>query len=165
MSILKSIVILSKEKSLKIIEKMDENACEIKKENSKETGFLCIISVPHEKKPLPVLITCNHILGEKDLKKGDKIIIEINNNEKILKIKNQRKIYIDKKNNDITIIELLPEDELDINNMLEIEDDIFNSEMLNNISSYIKNKESNFNMLKKRNILLDIQILYQKRQH
>ena len=87
---------ISKEKSLKIIEKMDENACEIKKENSKETGFLCIIPVPHEKKPLPVLITCNHILGEKDLKKGDKIIIESNNNEKILKIKNQRKIYIDK---------------------------------------------------------------------
>ena len=135
---------LSKEATLKIFEQMDHNVCKIIKEKSTGTGFFCIISFPHKLNRLPVLMTCNHVLGTNDLIEGKKIKIEINNNEKILKIKNQRKIYIDKKNNDITIIELLPEDEFDIGNMLEIEDDIFNNEMLNNISSYIKNS-TNFN--------------------
>ena len=48
----------------------------------------------------------------------------------------------------------MPEDEFDIGNMLEIEDDIFNNEMLNNISSYIKNKESNFNDVKKEEYII-----------
>ena len=127
---------------------MDENVCEIKKINSLGTGFICIIPLL-KKGHLPALITCYHILGKKDLMEGEEIKIEINNNEKKMKIKNSRKIYIDEKNYDITIIELKPEDNFDTNNMLKIEDDIFNSELLNNISSYLKNKESNFNDVKK----------------
>ena len=78
-------------------------------------------------------MTCNHVLGTNDLIEGKKIKIEINNNEKILKIDKSRKIYTDEKKYDITIIELKQEDNFDTNNMLEIEDDIFNNEMLNNI--------------------------------
>ena len=102
---------------------------------------------------MPVLITYNHILGSKDLIEGEEINIDINNNEKILKIDNSRKKYINEKN-DITIIELKPEDDFDISNMLLIENDIHNNEMLNNISSSIKNKESNFNDVKKEEYLI-----------
>ena len=127
---------------------MEKNVCEIIKENSIRKGFLCIIPIPHQIKHLPVLITCNHILGAKDLKQGEEIKIKINNNEKIIKIKNSRRIYTDEKKYDITIIELKPEDNFDKDNMLEIEDDIFNNEILNNLSIILKNKESDFNDVK-----------------
>ena len=112
---------------------MDTNVCKIIKEKSTGTGFLCIIPFPNKLNLLPVLITCNHILGEKDLMEGKEIKLEINNKIKKLSINNSRKIYTDEKNCDITIIELKPEDQFDINNLLEIEDDIFNKEMLDNL--------------------------------
>ena len=124
---------LSKEIASKINEQMDTNVCKIIKEKSTGTGFLCIIPFPNKLNLLPVLITCNHILGEKDLMEGKEIKIEINNKIKKLSINNSRKIYTDEKNCDITIIELKPEDQFDINNLLEIEDDIFNKEKLDNL--------------------------------
>ena len=133
---------------------MNENVCEIIKENSKGAGFLCKIPIPHQKKHLPFLITCSHIIGEKDLKKGEDIKIKINNNEKILKMKKKRKIYTNEKKFDITIIELEPEDQIDKDNMLEIEDYIFNSEMLYNISTILKNKENNFKDVKMEEYLI-----------
>ena len=97
---------LSKEIASKINEQMDTNVCKIIKEKSTGTGFLCIIPFPNKLNLLPVLITCNHILGEKDLMEGKEIKLEINNKIKKLSINNSRKIYTDEKNCDITIIEL-----------------------------------------------------------
>ena len=89
---------LSKEITSKINEQMDENVCKIIKGKSIGTGFLCIIQFPDKLKRLPVLITCNHVLGEKDLMEGKEIKTEINNKEKKLRIDNSRKIYTDEKN-------------------------------------------------------------------
>ena len=51
----------------KSICKIDEN------EKIKGTGFLCLIPNPNIDHLLKVLITCNHVLNENDLKKGNKI--------------------------------------------------------------------------------------------
>ena len=124
---------LSKYTTKKIFEQMDKSVCKIITSKSTGTGFFCIIPFPDKLNPLPVLITCNHVLGEENLNPGKEIKYEINGIEKIIKINNSRKIYTsDKDVYDITIIEIKPEDQFDINNMLEIEDDIFKDEILNN---------------------------------
>ena len=42
------------------------------------TGFFCRIPFPDSLNFLPVLITCNHILGEKHILNGQKIIFTLN---------------------------------------------------------------------------------------
>jgi hypothetical protein len=58
---------------------------------------------------MPTFITCNHILGEKDIIEGSEIELTFKNDEKkvILTIDKSRKIYTsDEKEYDITIIEI-----------------------------------------------------------
>ena len=100
---------LSKEKFSKINEQMDKSVCKILKQNMKGTGFICSIPFPDSSSSLPVLMTCYHVLGEKDLKNGKIIKLLFNNVEKV-----------------ISIIELKEEDNIYFNSLLEIEYDIFN---------------------------------------
>ena len=146
---------LSKEQTKKILEQMDNSICKIVKEKYTGTGFICLIPFPNKLYPLPVLITCYHVLSKDDLKPGKDIKLIFDEQEKIIKINNSRKIFTSNQNEyDISIIELLPEDNFDLNNLLEIENDIFKFDNLNDIyknkSIYIihypKGKEPNYSV-------------------
>ena len=93
------------------------------------SGFCCSIPLPNEKTKIPVLMTCNHVLGEEELRMGNEIIAKYDdgNVEIRLKINKNSKIYTNK-NLDVTIIEI--KENIDIkNNMIfmDIDEDIFNN--------------------------------------
>ena len=71
--------------------------CKIVKSNGEiGTGFLCKIPHPDIFNLKPVLITCYHVLGNKDLIEGKKIIMTFNDDEKekVITIDNgQKNIY------------------------------------------------------------------------
>ena len=122
-----------------INEQKEKNVCKIIKENNiTGTGFLCIIPFPDKLHPLPVLMTCNHVLNEDDIKPEKQIKLIFNDKiEKILKIDNSRMIYTSKENEfDTTIIQIKNEDNFDMNNMLEIDNNIYKD----NLNQYYKNK-------------------------
>ena len=102
----------------------------IKDENSSGTGFLCLIPYPDRLNQLPVLITCNHILGKDDIIPGKKIQLIFNDKLlKSLELDESRIIYTSEENEfDTTIIEIKADDGFDINNMLEIDYDIYKEE-------------------------------------
>ena len=125
---------LSKEQTKKILEQMDNSVCKIIKAKSIGTGFICLIPFPNKLYPLSALITCYHVLSKDDLKPGKEIKLMFDEKEKIIEINQSRKIFTSNENEyDISIIELLPEDNFDLNNLLEIENDIFKFDNLNEI--------------------------------
>ena len=122
-----------------INEQKEKNVCKIIKENNiTGTGFLCIIPFPDKLHPLPVLMTCNHVLNEDDIKPEKQIKLIFNDKiEKILKIDNSRMVYTSKENEfDTTIIQIKNEDNFDMNNMLEIDYNIYKEDL----NQYYKNK-------------------------
>ena len=122
-----------------INEQKENNVFKIVKENNLTgTGFLCIIPFPDRLHPLPVLFTCNHVLNDDDIKPGKEIKLIFNDKiEKILKIDNSRMVYTSKEDEfDTTIIEIKDEDNFDINNMLEIDNNIYKDDL----NQYYKNK-------------------------
>ena len=122
-----------------IKEQKENNVCKIVKENGVTgTGFLCIIPFPDKLHPLPVLLTCNHVLKDDDIKPGKEIKLIFNDTiEKILKIDDSRMIYTSQENEfDTTIIEIRNEDNFDINNMLEIDNNIYKD----NLNQFYKDK-------------------------
>ena len=122
-----------------IKEQKDNNVCKIIKENNiTGTGFLCIIPFPDKLHPLPVLMTCHHVINDEDIKPGKQIkLIFKDKIEKILNIDNSRITYTSKEDEfDTTIIEIKNEDNFDINNMLEIDNNIYKD----NLNQYYRNK-------------------------
>jgi len=109
-----------------ITEQMTKSVCMIKSNyNLYGTGFFCLIPFPDKKNLLPVLITNNHIINEKDIK-GKIIYFSLHMNtvfHKIL-INDTTKIYTNEIPYDITIIEVKDNnnDVLNINNFLDIDD-------------------------------------------
>lgn len=123
----------------KIFNKQNKNSvCKIIKDNKLlGTGFLCIIPFPDKLNQLPVLITCNHILSKDDIKIGNEINLNFEDNDtKILYIDKSRKVYTNDKKYDITIIEIKENDDLKINKMLEIDDDINDLDSEENLNIY-----------------------------
>ena len=113
---------LSKKELIKIFEQMEYSVYKIVKEKSTGTGFICRIPYPNELHKLPVLITCNHVLREEEIKIGKEIKLLLNETEKIIKIDEDRKVYTDKQY-DITIIELKKEEYI-IEHLLDVDSDI-----------------------------------------
>ena len=107
----------------------DKSICKIiKNGNFKGTGFLC--NIGGELKKRKTLITAYHVFGEEDgdLKLGNEIKLIFGDNNsifKFIKIDGTRSIYASKEE-DITIIELLDNDNLDNYNILEIDENIYN---------------------------------------
>ena len=101
--------------------------CKVKCNNGKYiNGFLCVIPFINIHNLLPVLITNNDILDDNELKDKKKIYF---NNEKTIYeivINSSRKTFISKKYN-ITFIEILEKDKININSFLYIDEDIFKS--------------------------------------
>ena len=119
--------VISYECTQKILEQMEKNICKIRcKYGDYGTGFLSLIPFPDKSRPLPVLITNNHILTLNDIRQGKIIEFSINNdknNYKIL-IDNLRKVYTNIIN-DITFIEIKHNDGLNFNIFLEIDEMIY----------------------------------------
>ena len=105
----------------------------LKDDKSYGTGFLCIIPFDNILKPLPVLITCNHVLSSEDIKYGKEIKLIIDDkNIKTLIIDESRKIYTsDKDKYDITMIEIKEGDKFNLNKILQIDYDIYSEGNLN----------------------------------
>ena len=103
-------------------------------------GFLCKIPFPDEKNTLPVLITNNKVLKEKDIMQGSKIELFLKNGKLKFEITINifRKTYTSKKY-DITIIEIKENDGLDINLFLEIDYDIYKG----NLNEIFKQNSAN----------------------
>ena len=128
--------ILFSNKNEKISEKINNSICLIKNENKTAYGFICTFNYPDNNHRLPVLFTCEYILGSDDIKKRKNIKLAFNKKEIVLKLDENRKIYINE--NNICVIELKEEDYLDINNILELEENILYKDNNNiNESVYI----------------------------
>ena len=111
-----------------ILDLAKKSICKIKS-NKEEiaTCFFCAIPFPDKYNRLPVLVTNNHVLNNKDIKEGKIIKFSTNNEENKFEIKidSNRKKYTDE-NFDITFIEIKKDiDKININSFLDIDDDIF----------------------------------------
>ena len=154
-----------------IKEQKDNNVCKIRKENGiTGTGFLCIIPFPDKLHPLPVLMTCNHVFNDEDIKPGKQIkLIFKDKIEKILNIDNSRITYTSKENEfDTTIIEIKNEDNFDINNMLEIDNNIYKddlNEYYRNKTVYIIHYPNGLNSSYSHNIIQNIDVSNTKIYH
>ena len=116
---------ITMEKSIIIIDQMKNYICKIKNKNGESTGIFCYIK--YENKKMPSLITNNYIVDDNIIKESQIINVSLNDDKEYKKIKiyNNKKIYIDKKNK-MTIIEIIPEID-EITNFLEIDENIFNN--------------------------------------
>ena len=100
-----------------ILNQMKKTICKISTENgSKGTGFFSKIPYPH--KELKVFITNNHLIDQRYLDEEKEIYISINNQSKVLKLKDKCK-YTNKEY-DVTIIEINEKD--DIKDFLELDE-------------------------------------------
>ena len=107
-----------------ILEQMKRKICLIKTENHQGTGFFTQIYLSEQKIYLPVLITNNHILNEKDIKYGKTINISINNKPKTIIIDKNRVAFTMKKY-DTTIIEIKQKQD-EIHDFLELDEEVYN---------------------------------------
>jgi len=108
----------------KILDEMNNSICRIYN-NSKGTGFF--VKIPYKSKLLPVLITTNNIINQKDIINDSNILLSLNNDKiiKRIKLSKNRLIYTNERL-DITIVEIKEnEDSLNIN-YLELDDQIIN---------------------------------------
>jgi len=99
---------VSIEGTKKILFQMENCICKIYLEDGqKGTGFFCKILFNNDL--LPVLITNNHVLNEKDIENNKIIQLNINDEVKEIEIDNSRKRYTNSDENiDITIIKIKP---------------------------------------------------------
>jgi len=119
---------ISTERIKKILFQMENCICKIYLKNDKiGIGFLC--KIPFHNKLLPVLIINKNIFNEND----KNIKININNEEKEIKIDKSRKIY---KDNNIIIIEIKPNKDK-IYDYLELDENEIYKECIEYISIYI----------------------------
>ena len=102
-----------------------QNILKIEIANGYGTGFLCKIYV--NDKPIPVLITCYHVINQEYIKDKDFLFFSFPNNneliEKTLNLNIKRIIYQNEVL-DVTFIEIKEEDGLDIYSFLEMDNSI-----------------------------------------
>ena len=118
-----------------ILFQMENCICKIIKNNGRKgTGFFSKIPFPDKNNLLNVLITNNHILNQNDIQNNKVIKLIMNDKgkkiQKEIKIDESRKKYTycnREEGIDITIIEIKPNKD-DINNFLEIDDEVLESE-------------------------------------
>lgn len=97
------------------IEKSKYTTCKIINENEKKygSGFFCKIPYTNDNNILlNVLITCEHVLGEYSVFSDKNIKIIVNDKEKIISLKKNRKRWINK-DLDYSCIEIIEDDNID----------------------------------------------------
>ena len=120
--------------TMKIVEEQATfNIFKIEKKNSIGTGFFCLIPFPDKLNKLPILATCHHVLTKEDINIGKEInLIFKDGHKKKLLIDKDRKTYTsDEKNYDSTFIEIKKEDGFDINEMIEIDKNLYKENISN----------------------------------
>ena len=100
------------------------NIFKIESQNTKGTGFFCLIPFPDKLHLLPTLMTNNHVLKKNDIANGKTIKFSSDEYNYQIEIDKHRKCYTNDIY-DITIIEMKTNDGININNFLEIDEDIF----------------------------------------
>ena len=78
-----------------------------------------------------MMITSNHVVGDKDIEPGKKLVLSLNN-EKVyneILIDGKRKMYTNKEYN-ITMIEIKKKDNVDESSFMEIDDNIFKDDQI-----------------------------------
>ena len=126
----------------KILSQMEKCICRIYcNDGSKGTGFFCKIPFPDSngyQDPLEVLITNNHVLSQSDINPGRNFEIYLNDEsiKKSINIDKDRLTYTFEKPVDVTFIEIKPNDNIDSDSYIELDENIFNMEKIN---SYLKN--------------------------
>ncbi len=121
-----------------ILNQMQDNICKIYREDGlKGTGFFCNIS--YNNKNIPVMMTNNHVLNQKYIEENKELQITLNNDneDRIIKLNDNRKIYTNEEY-DTTIIEIKPDIDK-INNFMELDEKIFkkSNNLYNKHSIYI----------------------------
>ena len=127
-----------------IMNQMKKSVCKIITNNIGQlkigTGFFCNIPLFKGKGILPVLITDNEIINNKDILPGKEISFSIDDDKSHFKLKmdNSRKILTNR-NMDFTLIEIKSTDKLDSDSFLEIDNIILedSNKILNNIYIYL----------------------------
>ena len=127
---------IPKKKYEKIKEQLDKAVCQIQiKKIIIGTGFICKIPFPDELNYLPVLMTNNHVINEKDYKENKEIQIIFDDgkiNKKFITYP-ERKFYTSE-NYDTTIIEIFPKKD-DLHYFLEISQD--DEKSIEGINAYV----------------------------
>ena len=110
---------------IKIEEQIKNCIFRIHKDGSNGTGFFCFI-IDQNKKKVPVMITCEHVIGREYLENSKVIKISFNNGNTStdIKLNSSRKFYVSKQY-DITIIEIKNRDNINDNSFLEIDEKIY----------------------------------------
>lgn len=122
---IKSFKSISIEGSKMIIRQMQTTVCKIKNNDIIGTGFFIKIPFYNNKYLMPVLLTNNHILSQKDLGPDKTIKFSINDTCEYNQIfLDDRKILTFEKPYDITLIEIKKDDGLDISLFLEVDERI-----------------------------------------
>ena len=120
---------LSIEATEKILFQMKNCVCKIYLDDNNAsntyTGFFC--KIPYNSNSMPVLITTNQILNQKETQKNKNIKLSINDEKKFININldEKRQIFIDNNKLKVAIIEIKPND--NIKDYLEIDDSIINN--------------------------------------
>jgi len=133
---------ISKKETKYINSQMEKCICKIKinddKDNKYGTGFFCNIPFPDYSNLMPVLITSNNILGEKEIIPGNKINLLINDDSYSYTIHfDDSRLTYTNKDYDITIIELKKDDNLNVCG-IEIDYDFYQTFVPSNkLSVYI----------------------------
>ena len=111
------------EKTARILEQLKKSVLEIKYNNQLTTGFLC--KIPFENKILNTLVMNYQMINEKFIKENKLLKISFNDNKEIkdIKLDLERKKYLNKIL-DIAIIEIKPEDNINENDVLELDDNL-----------------------------------------
>ena len=125
---------LSQLEITKILRQMNSKGIyRMKSKKALGTATFTIINYPNNLFRLPVLITCYHIFNEDDFNPGNKIKLYFNEKEKIIEIDKERKIYKSPDEKYDTVIIELKKGEYQINELFEIDEDIFNNNDLNEL--------------------------------
>ena len=112
------------DKTITILDQMQNNICRIISKTGKGTGFFC--HIPFKDKKLRALITSNHLINEKMIKQNITINLFLNDDqiEKNIELNEKRRIYTNKEYN-VTIIEIKKQDK--IKHFLELDENVFRS--------------------------------------
>ena len=132
---------ITKDQSKILLSQLEKCVCKIFETNgNKGTGFLCKIPYPNQFSLLPVLITCKHVLSQKDLNNNKYIKVTFDDDkfEKNLNLKLARKVF-ENEALDTFIIEIKPNFDK-IFDFLDIDENIFDNNYIKNymkLSAYV----------------------------
>ena len=142
--------------------------CKIKSNDENGTGFFCKILVKNSFIILPVLMTCNHVLKEDDIKIGKTIYYSLDNDKYEYNITiDQKRLVYTNQSLDFTLIQLYKNEYIDLDFFLSIDEEIFkdkpNNDLIQNsicLFHYPGGRKSSLSFGKIKNISLDKEEIY-----